>query len=297
MKALAVLLCGAVVVLVSSDAAALLVGINPNIHNGTGQDAYDFHLEGVIKSTTRPEQLVDFVFPVSDIADFDWTYDGGTITPIAGDLWQYSGSWSGTTPVKTCDWIHIGKYFDVTCRNTFVGLRGWWTDREGNKINAEAGLPGTVDNTWVSDVPLVGFEVDDGFLNGNANGDAHPQTLTLMNQTTMPIMLMNYEAAISPEMIPLANLMEGDPMLERLDWHMVFGEVELAPGQPMMAYLKEITLTIPAGGFMVMRGYARDWETGEYRFFAHAHEAHIPEPGVLALVGVAVLALWRRLRK
>jgi len=290
MRSLVVVLCATLVALVSAGALAMVVGINPNIHNGTDQDAYDFHLEGVIKSTTVPEQIADFVFPVSDIAGFDWTYDGGTITHIADDLWHYSGSWSGTTPVAPCEWIHVGKYFDVTCRNTFVGLRGWWTNRDGTKINPEAGTPGTTTGTWVSDVALIGFEVDDGFMDGNNR----PQTLTLENATTMAIMLMNYEAAVSLELIPLENLMEGDPLLERLDWHMVFEEISLAPGRPVTADLNALTLTIPPAGFLVMRGYAQDWDTGEYRFFAHAHEAHIPEPGLLAIVALGFVALWRR---
>ena len=62
MKSLAVLLCGTIVVLAAAGASAMLVGINPNIHNGTDQDAYDFHLEGVIKSTTPPQQVADIVF-------------------------------------------------------------------------------------------------------------------------------------------------------------------------------------------------------------------------------------------
>ena len=290
MRSLVVLLFAAAIVFVWAGASAMIVGINPNIHNGTDQDAYDFHLEGVIKSTTTPVQVSDFVFPVSDIAGFNWAYDGGTITYLGDDLWHYSGGWSGTSPVAPCEWIHIGKYFDVTCRNTFVGLRGWWTNRDGNKINPDAGTPGTVPGTWVSDVALVGFEVDDGF---NAGG-GRPQTLTLENATTEAIMLMDFQGAISPELIPLEHLMEGDPLLERLEWDMVFEELNLMPGERATFNLNQITITIPPGGFLVMRGRARDWATGEYRFFAHAHEAHIPEPGVMALVGLSIVALWRR---
>ena len=264
------------------NAFALRMGFNEDIHNGTGQDAYDFHIEGTLKSSTPPKQLANYIYPVSPIPGFDWTYDGGTITHMGGNIYHYSGGWSGTTPVKTSQSIHVGKYWDETCHNIFVDVVGWWTDRDGNRIT-----------TNTSDVPLVGFDVQDHILNPDVG---LPQTLTLYNANPeVPMQIMGLQVATLPspgEMVELPDLVEDSEVLAQLEWtdfrndsfFDVFYEINLT----------EAGFVIPADTFMVTRGYVLDPTDGLYHFFAHAHTSHVPEPGSMALIGVGLLALMRK---
>jgi hypothetical protein len=52
------------------------------------------------------------------------------------------------TPIPHCSVGHFGLFFNATCRNVWVNLDGWWTDKEGNKIG---------------DWPILGFEVPTHF--------------------------------------------------------------------------------------------------------------------------------------
>jgi len=272
-------------------APTLTVGINPNIHNTTGVPAYDFHLQGVIMSESQPVQKDQFVFPVSQSipAGFDWSYDGGSITqdPVDPAMWHYSGSWSGTVPVLPCEIIHVGKYFEVECHNAFLDLRGWWTDQNGNPINPNAGQPGGTPGTFVSDVPLLGFDVRD---------QSSPQTLFLTNSTTESIRLVDYQVAVSATELPLSSLMEGSPELMSLSWTMLEDLVVIAPAMTLGFNLNAAGVVIPSGQFLVMQGFVEDWgNPGEYLFFAEIHEAHIiPEPMAVGIMGLAALALRRR---
>ena len=296
MKAFARVLM-AVLLLVSlvDSAFALRVGFNPNIHNGTGQPAYDFHIEGVLFSQTTPVQYKDVVFdvPRGSIPGFDWTYNGSTLVQDPADkyMWHYSGSWSGTVPVQPCQWIHIGKKWDVHCYNVLMDLRGWWTDATGAKINPSAGTPGTPPGTWVSDVALLGFQVEDL---------AAPQTVTLQNATTEQAQFKNFEVAVTSVEVPLENMMEGDPLMDGLSWVELVGDtpMALAPGGTATFDLGVAGVQVNPATFLMMRGYEWDPSTGEFAFFADLHESHhlIPEPGGLAMVGLALMAVRRKRR-
>ena len=56
------LLAVALMLLASTSVFALDVGYNQDIHNGTGQDAYDFHVEGTLQSAVPPVQIREFCF-------------------------------------------------------------------------------------------------------------------------------------------------------------------------------------------------------------------------------------------
>jgi hypothetical protein len=124
-------------------ANALWVGGNIDVHNNTDQMAHDFHIKGKIKSTTEPALLIEIGYVViggtaQHFPEFDCK-----IMPAGGDLWDFEAEWWGLE-VPPSSVGHFGLFFDATCRNVWVDLDGWWTDKDGNPIG---------------DWPILGFEV------------------------------------------------------------------------------------------------------------------------------------------
>ena len=163
MRTLRILLAVVCWLLASTSVFALDVGYNQDIHNGTGQDAYDFHVEGTLQSAVPPEQIREFCFslPWSPIDGFDWEYDGGSITPLGGDLYHCSASWSsqsGTVPVGPGKSIHIGQYFDETCHNVLITpfAPGGGHLRPATESSKIAQTPARFNRFWpVPDIPGV----------------------------------------------------------------------------------------------------------------------------------------------
>lgn len=120
-------------------ANALWVGGNIDVHNNTNMNAHDFHIKGKIKSTTLPTLFMQIGY-VDGIPFPNFSH---TITPAGGDLWDFEAKW-WSLDVKPSQVGHFGLFFNATCRNVWVDLDGWWTDREGNPIGK-----------W----PIPGFEV------------------------------------------------------------------------------------------------------------------------------------------
>ena len=275
MKTLRIVLAVALMLLASTNVFALEVGFNADVHNGTGQDAYSFHLEGTLKSSTFPVQTDDFDFelPWEDpIPGFDWEYDydASTITHLGGDLYEYSGSWStqsGLAPVPPSTSIHLGKYFDETCNNVWIDVHGWWSNEA---------------NLRIGEVPLIGFEVQDRILDGNAR--QLPQTVELFNDTTIPTEIMNLQMAITDEPIALEDLMENSRILESLTWVSLDSVHVLDPGHRLLFELGLFDIRIPPSSFLVTRGQAFDPSDEEYHFFALMAQSHVPEPTTLGLL-------------
>lgn len=274
MKTLSILLGIAVVVLLPMRSAALEMGFNQDITNNTGQDAFDFHLEGTLKSADPPIQLRDFCFdqPPGSIPGFDWQYDGGTITHVGGNVYHYSGGWSGTVPVPPGQMIHIGKYFDETCENTLVDLHGWWTDREGRKINPEAGTRER--ERWLSDVPLLGFEIVDN-IPARLTDPNLPQTVTLYNATNHLIQIASAFVAVTDVDIPLEALVPESELLDSLDdWRDFPSSPFLCPGESWTFDLSEAGLVIPPDWTTVIRAEILDVDSGAFHFYASKCQAH-----------------------
>ncbi|MCP4246601.1 MAG: hypothetical protein GY778_06095 [bacterium] len=152
----------------------LVAGINVDIHqDNVGQVANDFHIEGRIESSLPPRlfQQINDRFPFWNVQ----------ITPDPTDptgLWYLvTADWWGVD-VPFCEVLHLGLFFEVTCHNVVIDLVGWWT-RDGLP------LPGTRQNDGF--VPMLGFEVNDGFGPGsdpfegqvihiqNGDGDGIPE--------------------------------------------------------------------------------------------------------------------------
>jgi hypothetical protein len=269
----------------------LRLGFNEEITNNTGQDAYDFHLEGTLKSETSPIQVMDIfiAWPPGSIQGFGWTYDGGRITPAGGEYYNYSGKWSGSVPVPPGQQVHIGKAFNVTCSNVFIRLRGWWTDRNGEKINPDAGTkvsPGV----WVSDVPLLGFDIQDN-IPARLTDPNLPQTVTLQNATDMEIEIASPHLAVTDRHVPLEQLVPDSNLLNDLDWRDIPSlppSSIILPGESWTFDLREMDMVIPPDWTTVVRTEIRDPVSGEYHFYAgkcQAHSARKPfDPGNNGLV-------------
>lgn len=274
MKTLSIVLGVAAVVFMPVCSIGLEMGFNQEITNNTGRDAYDFHLEGTLKSADMPMQLDEYCFawPPGSIAGFDWQYDGGTITHTSGNLYHYSGSWSGTVPVPPGQMIHIGKYFDETCQNIFVDLRGWWTDREGQKINPEMGT--RENDIWWSDVALLGYEIRDNIPERYAEPNL-PQTVMLQNATNHTIQITSALVAVTDVNIPLDALVpESDLLLGLGDWRDFPISPVLAPGESWTFDLSEAGLEIQPNQNTVIRADILNLDTGDFHFYASKCRAH-----------------------
>ena len=273
-SALSVMLGALIVVFMPIRGAGLEMGFNEDITNNTGQDAYDFHLEGTLKSATPPRQLNNFCsdWPRGSIPGFDWKYDGGTITHLGGKLYHYSGGWSGRVPVGPDQTIHIGKYFDETCENIFVDLRGWWTDREGRKINPEAGT--REGEIWLSDVALLGFEIVDN-IPARLEDPNLPQTVMLQNATNHTILIEWALVAVTDVRIPLEQLVSESELLDSLDgWRDFPWAPVLAPGENWTFDLSEVDLEIQPNQNTVIRAGILDLDAGYFHFYAGKCRAH-----------------------
>jgi len=294
MKALSILLAAAVVAFLPTSGFALTMGFNQDVHNGTGVDAYAFHIEGTLESSTDPVQLDDYCYlpsyyPGNEIAGFSATYDGGTITPMGGNLYHYSGSWTFSVPVPTCHTVHFGKYWDETCNNIFVDVCGWWTDQYGNPITPGAGTHGS---GLISDAPFLGFDVQDD--------QGYPQTLRLQNATNQVAELENgiVQVAVTDLDIPLEELVYDSPVLAGLTWTDIYVGT-IGDEEEVLINLTAHGVEIPLDNSVLITRGRYYVEGGSYHFFADRHTSH-PEPGTLAmLVGgvfAAVVSSWRRRR-
>lgn len=293
---LAVLCVG--VATANANSVPIWVGGNIDVHNYTGQEAYDFHVEGTIKSTAPPSWHL-FALDTPP----DWSLGAGqpVITPLGGDLWDFSATWSGPTPIQPCQVAHFGLFFDVVCRNVWVDLDGWWTDQNGNRIEVpDNATGGTVPNAW----PILGFEFPTPFsdppapgdtfrLQPDAGSDQIPVEIIQMDLTTVrPPGAFDDDAAWLPF---LQQLNPRD--MGALNWDSV-GPIP-PPGPD--GFIEVPVDPLGFGDVLLVRTLAR-WETSngleEEHWFFHAHQAHVPEPLTVlgVLIGVSGLTTYIRKR-
>lgn len=197
-------------------ASALVVGINIDIHNNTGLDAHDFHVEGRIESCCEPTLLRQFGWvntPSDTFPNFNIT-----IADAGGGWWEFKAEWSSRN-VNPSDVGHFGLFFDVCGRNVIVDLDAWWTDQGGNRIDDPNG------NGW----PIPGFEVpagSDASLSQQVFrllGDAGEEGIDTTVQE-MELAVVDPPANIGEELLSLLNVDEVG--LIDADW---FPATELDP--------------------------------------------------------------------
>jgi hypothetical protein len=197
-------------------ANALWVGGNIDVHNNTGQDAYDFHIKGVIKSTCPPTlgKAIGYVtLPDGNVLyPPDPTY---SINHISGDLWSFDAEWKWPFGIPHCSVGHFGLFFQACCRNVWVNLDGWWTGENGEPIG---------------DWPILGFEVpkhhwdppEEQFfrLRGDAGNSPIPVEILEIRLAAMPppandreaeeiFMMLNAEDMDALNWVSSRNLPEG----------------------------------------------------------------------------------------
>lgn len=260
--------------------AQYVVAINADVHNGTGQDAYDFHLQGIVQGAYAENYIYG-----DGITPFDWTWGGVTFT---GNTFE--GTWSGSTAIQDSQTIHIGMRFD-TGPNYMYSLVGWWTDASGNKLNPLAGTAGGTAGTYYSDVPFLGFGVNDG-----------TSTLTLANATTSAITYRNIKVALSSSAILLSDLNQSSTPMSGLTWYTADASGSTAAGASHSYVLPDLGMsalsTLNSSSYLIIQGEVFDstiGPSGDYRWFGEEHQ--VPEFSTCAgLLGIAALlfALWRR---
>ena len=281
----------------TASSVPIWVGGNIDVHNYTGQDAYDFHVQGTIKSTAPPSwHLFALDTP-------DWTLGPGqpVITSLGGDLWSFSATWSGSTPIQTCNVAHFGLFFDVVCRNVWVDLDGWWTDQAGNRIQVTPTTGGpAVDNAW----PILGFEFPTPFSDPPAPGDVFRlQPDAGVDQIPVEIVQMDLTTVRPPGVFD--DLDAWIPFLQQLNPRDM-GAFNWESIDPIPRVENDGFMDVPVdplgfGDVLLVRTQAT-WVTAngveETHWFFHAHQAHVPEPltAMGVLIGVSGLAAYIRRR-
>jgi len=230
----------------------LIVGLNPDIHQGVAEVANDFHMEGRLKSGPGglnwavPPVLVGHVdggFP-----RFDYSIEPDLNDP-SQNWYIVKAKWWGRD-VPFCTTIHLGLFFRVACHNIILDMKGWWTN----------------DGQILGPAPILGFDVRDQILvppepdpddptgqSQEQNQYEEPQTIMTQNASDVDVELvamqlysMGSEEELFTVLGPNAfrELRVGG-LQEELNWIPVVGEdgSEISPQNP---------LPLPPGGEVVV---------------------------------------------
>jgi hypothetical protein len=243
------------------------------IHNDTGFDAYDYHLNGTVLEGTAILQGTSIT---SDVHPFDWTVQYATVFN-AGNIVV---GWSGTTAVPTCHNITVSLSIYSGLENCVLGLDGYWTDADGHAI-----VP-----PWGPWQPLLGFQVTPA------------GTLFEQNATSQDMLVRNLQIAAASSSLALSDLVDGSSVLAGLTWRNLTasGTAETISAGTALDF--DVNSDVEASGYgnyIVMRGEVFDPHDpsggidGTWHSVFAAHQ--IPEPGTLALGALGAAALvWRR---
>ncbi|MCK6484228.1 MAG: GEVED domain-containing protein [Phycisphaerae bacterium] len=301
----AVILAFVLVGAMAQPAAAIVVGVNIDIHQDIIGPVMpnDFHIEGRIESGrplgdpggggwSQPPVLIDHIDDMFPMFNY-------TIVPdpsMPGENWyRFTADWRlppGHPGIPFCTIIHLGLFFDVTCHNIVIDLIGWWT-RDGVPLQSGS-------NSGF--VPLIGFWVQD-------QPTGTPQFIQLRNDSgteSPPIfgqmVQMDLVAMTQDEMLlhlgphPFAEL-RLDGMQELLPWTSVllngipismsnpmpfppdsFFDVFLDGSNPML--MPAMPIFLEPGMFLISRQLLQyNGNSGpEFRWHWEIHGAHPPPP-------------------
>jgi PEP-CTERM motif-containing protein len=251
-------------------ANALLVGGNIDVHNNTGLTVNDFHVEGTIKSTSDPK--LSFKIGYADGTSFpNFT---NSFTPVGGDIWNFSAAWSGLD-VNDSQTGHFGLFFDVSCRNVWINLDGYWT-LDGNRIG---------------DWPILGFEVPTHWWDPPAEQLFRLQGAGIETTIQQMDMLLRDPPEREEDMESLLSMLNTNDMDGLGDWSAAVFEPNL-PADSFFDVFTEVVLNRPIlpDQLLITRTKATWSEEPDGRWFFHVHQAHpIPEPTTLFLLGSGLL--------
>ena len=245
----------------------IVVAINDDVHFDYNAEANDFHIEGSIRCASTGPPVVTDRLVFGDPGTGNWSVAGMTLTPLGGEDWWFTIDFVTDGYITFCQWIHFGIEFEVFAYNVIADLRGWWT-LDGQPVGGP--------------MPITGFWADD--LGEIRPGD---QTLRIMNDTEIPIVVGALQIAISEQRIPLPDLFihglgrPGEPSpsypdLEWIDAPDLPGEIP--PDSFFDVFLEIPGIEIPPGAFLLVRG--QQWQPefyGDWGYFWEQHGANPAE--------------------
>lgn len=288
MKRFLILLIAVVgVTLLATNASALRVAWNVDIHQDKFLDgANDFHIEGVLESGEPPPGIED---PPELIAHFDgpFTTFSYSITEAVGGrpFYDFSADWedvdtdiypSGYIPY--CDWIHLGLEFDETCHNVGYWIQGTWTQDGVDPVNN----------------PMYGFRVEDQQI---------LQTITIQNASEVDTEIISMDLAALPAGSPFpledlnADYFAAHPEFPWVEVYIPTPIFMSGDGEGIDSFF-DVSIEDVLGRrlgpseILLSRQYSSyEGASTDYFWNFELHEAHIPEPGTIVMIGCALVAM------
>jgi hypothetical protein len=250
------LLLSALFVLLSAVLSAPAVAccfLNKDVHNGTGQPAYDLEIE----FSGLRQVLGHYDGYPNDwrFRQFSWWQAAGKTYLRWFDPVDPAGN---PAPIPPCTWVHIGWFLDAPA----PFAHGWWTDQAGNAIpNGHIQQPSHY--VWpVPPLPPAPF-------------DAQLVLVNDFRECPYPTIISNIRYAILPEELPLDSLNAQNSWLA--------GVLQPLAAGPFTIWL-DSTLTIPIPepipeGYVLVYSLEGGQDTpNEFMDFGQHHwvEADIP---------------------
>lgn len=236
---------------------------NWDIHNATGQTAYDFHMD------VYSDSNLNFISSVNG-AFGSFSHSSGQFNPLVKKYHWSDGE------VPHCTKTHVGLELWQKEKNKIVIQQAFWTDKEGKKIPPLGGF-----------VRLPGFEVTPW---GAPPGGSSRATLRMRNDMEDPMVIKNFSWALMATETALPDLRfkpdglgndVGDFSIGVQSFFDVFTELEIKPDE-----------------FLLFQGQVYDDGGNYYGDFIYEHQhGTIPEPASLLLFATGLVPLGLRLRK
>lgn len=236
---------------------------NWDIHNATGQTAYDFHMD------VYSDSNLNFISSVNG-AFGSFEHSSGQFNPLVKKYHWSNGE------VPHCTKTHIGLELWQKEKNKIVIQQAFWTDADGNKIPPLGGF-----------VRLPGFEVIPW---GAPPGGSSRATLRMLNDMEDPMVIKNFSWSLMTTETALPDLRfqsgglgnsVGDFNLRAQSFFDVFTELEVEPDE-----------------FLLFQGQVYDGDGNYYGDFIYEHQhGTIPEPTSLLLFATGLIPLGIRLRR
>lgn len=234
---------------------------NWDIHNATGQTAYDFHLE------VWSDSNLNFISSVNG-AFGSFSHSSGQLDPR-----EKKYHWSDGE-VPHCTKTHVGLELWQKERNKIHIRKAFWTDKNGRQIVG-------------GNVRLPGFEVTPW---GAPPGGSSHATLRIRNDMEDPMVIKNFSWALTTTETALPDL--------RFKPSGLGNSVPDFRIDSFFDVFVDITDLIKPDDFLLFQGQVYDDDGNYYGDFIYEHQhGTIPEPASLLLFAAGLAPLGIPLRK